>query len=221
MAPLYTIMNWFLTFLTRDGTNSLVNEEDFEIFSSEVDDLVHIWLKKYIDIYKPGYTFDEVANSIWSITVLDKTIEFTFFNPYINIYESFGFWIDVLEKIQKDAKKSVLKTLYDSKYLEKKIFSVSRETVAIIQSWLPDIASTEIIDVDIIPFDDGTWNFTDHTCHNYLHVYYNGENNELKSMQLPNLFKGEYLWTANGIMNIIGIERRRVVQLLTKNNPLD
>lgn len=74
-------MDGFYSFLALDDAESLASDEGFDVFSEQVDELISSWLRKYINIRSPGYTFEEVVKSIDEINVSDESIRFQILNP--------------------------------------------------------------------------------------------------------------------------------------------
>lgn len=84
-------MDGFVSFLAPDNLDPIDDEGDFELFNSQVDDLIHAWLRRYIEIYEPDYVFDEVVDNIGAIRISDESIMFQLLNPYTDKYEDFSF----------------------------------------------------------------------------------------------------------------------------------
>lgn len=196
-------MNSFFSLLDTDSSG--IDDDDLDI----MDDIIHAGLRRYIRVHKPGYTFDQVADTIDSIDIADENIRFTLQNPHTRAIEKISITTNILRSIQEEAQCLTERTLYDASYLKEKLFSPSPETIAIIRSWLP-LAPDEIVNVDIIPFDNGKEGFE--VQYDYLKVYFYTENGTGGYIYLPSLFKGEYFGTENGLNS----ERNKIIELLTK-----
>lgn len=165
-------MNGFLSFLAQDSQNPLQDEGDFDVFQAQVEDLVFAYLRRHIRTYRPSYTFEQVRDNILSTDVADDFITFTLRLPDTGAIECFGFGIDTLEDIREETRKSVQRICYDGEYIERKIFSISPETMRIIHSHYPEIRIEGMLGVSIMPFDDGTTEFEYSAHDDYLELYY-------------------------------------------------
>jgi hypothetical protein len=67
-------MQSFHSFLSPEALDPFDSIEASDEFFSGVDELIYLWLKKYIEMYNPGFTFDEVVATINSVSVTDELI---------------------------------------------------------------------------------------------------------------------------------------------------
>lgn len=97
-------MDSFLSFLSLDDSNTLSNQEDFDIFDEDLNAIIAVWLGTYIRIYDPGYTVEEVMKNIISRKVTDDSVTFSFMNPYSHMVEEMRFQIQTFQEIINETK---------------------------------------------------------------------------------------------------------------------
>jgi len=202
-------MQNFHSFLS-DKADPFNDEEGLKDLVQHINNLVHFWLKRNIEVTKPWYTFEMVVDSIKISSITDKIAKFTIKNPHTKLREYFEFWVNFLEELQEEIKIRIDVIFHD------------KDPMNIIHSWLPDIGSERIVEIANIYSKDVAYNVRDQEEYNCLQISYFWENGVLQTIKIPNIHKWEYIGTIDGIIYKLYIDRIKMVEsIVGKNNLLN
>jgi len=160
-----------------------IDNEAVTLLIIQTNELIHTWLRRYIGMYYPKYSFEEIVESIKIIHVSDEIIEFRIFDPHNRKYESFEIPRSFLEDIKEETRRLVEKAIHKNNLSEVTTVRLTSQIYGVIKSWLPDINSEEIIGVNTLS------RVKNGSLFDYLKVYYYGENGNIKDEYIPNIFK--------------------------------
>ena len=92
-------MGGFLSFFIGDNSDSIFYGKEEESSDKEIldfllvqaEELIGIWMRRYIEMYDPQYTFEQISESIDIINITDTSIEFSITLPFTGLKEVFQF----------------------------------------------------------------------------------------------------------------------------------
>lgn len=142
-----------------------------------------MWLRRYVDMYNPKYSFEEIIESVKIIRVSEEIIEFRILDPHSRKYENFEIPRSFLEDIKEETRCLVRKVLYKNNSPEDTIVRLTPQIYGIIKSWIPDINPKEIIGVNTLSRVKNGLRF------DYLKVYFREENGNINDEYIPDIFK--------------------------------
>lgn len=84
-------MENFYSFLSPEAVAPCDSMNTSDEFYTGVNELIRLWLKRYIEMYNPRFNLEDAMNGINSISVTSEFIRFKIVNPYSRIQENFEF----------------------------------------------------------------------------------------------------------------------------------
>ncbi|EKD29953.1 MAG: hypothetical protein ACD_78C00201G0008 [uncultured bacterium (gcode 4)] len=207
----------FISFLTWEDVDSFsvkdrvksLTPEDIALITTHTKDIIHTWICRYIEMYDPGYTFDEIVGSIKITYVSDGFVKFKIFDPHNRIYENFEIPRSFLEDIKEETRRLVGKVLYKNSSPEATITCLTPQIYGIIKSWIPDINPKKIIGVNTLSRVKNGLRF------DYLKVYFRAENGNINDEYIPHIFKWEFYATQYYLGRMLLIDRENILYRLT------